>query len=156
MSPRTRTPRRGFTLIEVMVALVLLGLMASVVGPELARFVAGGADRTVRDLLAAAELARDRAVTSGEPVTLAVEVRSGDWLLYSGATPRAGALPIAEGTIRLPDGVALAAPGSAPWAFLRFDPVGGARADRLVVSDRGGRREIFTHPWTASLVATTR
>lgn len=150
------TRRRGYTLIEVMVVLVVLGVAASVVGPELARFVALGADRTVQDLVAAAELARDRAVVSGGTATLAIETRSGAWLIYPGVRPRADATPLASGTVRLPEGVTLAAGGSAPWAFLRFDAVGRARADRLIVSERGSQRELFVDPWTASLVATAR
>jgi len=151
-----RTPARGFTLIEILVVLAMLGTVASVVGPEIARLTPTGADRTVRDLLAAAGRARDLAGSRREPVTIAIETRSGAFMIFAGSEPRAGATPLAEGAIGLPDGVRLEAPAAAPWALLRFDGLGRARGDRLVVSDDSRRREITADAWTASLVATTR
>jgi hypothetical protein len=136
--------------------LTVLGVLAAVVGPEMARLTPTGADRTVRDLLAAAGRARDLAGARGEPVTIAIETRSGAFLIFAGAGPRAGEAPLAEGAIRLPDGVHLEAPTAAPWAFFRFDGLGRARGDRLIVSDYSLHREIAADAWTASLVATTR
>lgn len=153
---RETTSSRGVTLIEMLVVLAVLGIVASVVGPEIARLTPTGADRAVRDVLVAAGRARDLAGSRREPVSIAIETRSGAFMIFAGAEPRAGETLLAEGAIRLPDGVRLEAPTAAPWAFLRFDGVGRARGDRLVVSDYSVNREIAADAWTASLVATTR
>ena len=155
--PRRRADAaRGVTLIELLVVLTVLGVLASVIAPEIARLTPTGADRSVRDLLAAAGRARDLAGSRREPVTIAIEARSGAFMIFTGAEPRAGGTLLAEGAIRLPDGVRLEAPRAAPWAFLRFDGVGRARGDRLLVSDYSRQREVAADAWTASLVAANR
>lgn len=45
---RNRRPQRGFTLIEVLVVLVILGLLMSVVGPRVMKYVGGAKTDTVK------------------------------------------------------------------------------------------------------------
>ena len=66
--------RRGFTLVEMLVVLVLLGLAAALVAPG---FINTPAKRTT-ELVELIGAARDAAVRRGEVVSLHVE-RSGAW-----------------------------------------------------------------------------
>ena len=66
--------RRGFTLVEMLVVLVLLGLAAALVAPA---FTNTPAKRTT-ELVELIGAARDAAVRRGEVVSLHVE-RSGAW-----------------------------------------------------------------------------
>src|SRR3989442_4278135 len=72
--------RRGFTLVEMLVVLVLLGLAAALVAPA---FVPTRARQT-RELVELIGATRDAAVRRGEVVSLHVE-RSGAWQVEGGA-----------------------------------------------------------------------
>ncbi|WP_375056552.1 type II secretion system major pseudopilin GspG [Zobellella sp. DQSA1] len=59
---KTRTSRLGFTLLELLVVLVILGLLASLVGPQVLRQLAGSKTKTaqlqIRELGTALDLYR--------------------------------------------------------------------------------------------------
>src|SRR2546427_12341811 len=86
--------RRGFTLVEMLVVLVLLGLAAALVAPALVPTRA----RQTTELVELIGATRDAAVRRGEVVSLHVE-RSGAWQVEGGAAGRlATPLPAAPFT----------------------------------------------------------
>ena len=79
--------RSGFTLVELLVVLVLMGLAAALVAPAL--FPERGAEQ--RDFAALVEAARDAAARRAEVVSLHLE-QSGEWRLEGAASPEQGAI----------------------------------------------------------------
>ena len=75
----------GFTLVEILVVLILMGLAAALVAPALI------APRREPDLKALLGRARDAAARRGEMVYLQIEP-SGTWRLEGGANPLEGTL----------------------------------------------------------------
>lgn len=73
LHPSRPTGRRGFTLVEMLVVLVLMGIMATMAGPRLmnwARVV--GQRGALNELIADLSLARTQAVRQGQTVSLRV------------------------------------------------------------------------------------
>jgi len=75
----------GFTLVEILVVLILMGLAAALVAPALI------APRREPDLKTLLGRARDAAARRGEMVYLQIEP-SGTWRLEGGANPLEGTL----------------------------------------------------------------
>lgn len=96
--------RRGFTLLEVLVVLLVMGLAIALVAPSLAPRTARP-EEPLREVLHAA---RDAALRRAETVELEI-APSGAWTLYAAASP--GEAPL--GASRLPGWKA-----SAPLAIL--------------------------------------
>jgi general secretion pathway protein G len=64
-------PSRGFTLLELLVVLVLVGLMSGLIGPSLIRSLDAARERAVgRDLQAVLEGLPVRAYAEGAPMTV--------------------------------------------------------------------------------------
>ena len=102
--------QRGFTLIEILVVLVVIGIMVALIGvrmmPDDDRVVRTEAERLALLL----EQARDQAVASGEPIAFSVDAgRYRFWALDAEDewVPRSGDEILKERP--LPDGVQLAA-----------------------------------------------
>jgi general secretion pathway protein G len=81
---RTRRPSGGFSLIELLVVLAILGLLAGLVGPQVMKFLGGSKTKTaklqIEDLSAAMDLFRlevGRYPTSGEGLEALVQEPSG-------------------------------------------------------------------------------
>ena len=83
---RPTTARPGFTLVEMVVVLILMGLAAALVAPALLAPHRRAA--TVSDLV---ESAREAAARRGEVLHLTIEP-TGQWRLESGANPLEGTL----------------------------------------------------------------
>lgn len=74
-SPRPRGRRGGFTLPEMLVVLVVMGIMAAMAGPRLLRWVQVTSQRSVANQLVA-DLGRARAAAAREGQTASVRVVS--------------------------------------------------------------------------------
>ena len=143
----------GFTLIEVLVVLVVLGTVAAVAVPELARLVPTGGERAVQQLSRAWTVAREAAVLRGRPVTAAVDLRTGVYVVYLGP-PGRSSTPIVHGRIEVGRGVRLQS-GARDWAFMGFDPVGRALGPAITVTDGRMSQLVSADPWVAD-IATHR
>src|SRR5579862_732907 len=72
--------RHGFTLIELILVLTLLGIVASFIAPSLSNFVRGRAlDSEARRLLSLTHAAQSRAVSEGVPVVLWMDAKQGSY-----------------------------------------------------------------------------
>ena len=65
MSPNPAGRRSGFTLIEVMAVVVIIGLVMGLVVPNLTASRGAQLERSARDVAAGLELARERAIVTG-------------------------------------------------------------------------------------------
>lgn len=81
--PRTEPracPREGFTLLELILVLALLGIAVAIVTPRLSGFASGRAfDSETRRLLALTHAARSRAIAEGRPIVLWINSTSGTY-----------------------------------------------------------------------------
>jgi prepilin-type N-terminal cleavage/methylation domain-containing protein len=81
-----RTPNRqgGFTLIEIMAVVLLLGLMMSGVSIALDRFLPGQQiDSEARQLLSQLDLARSGAIAAGRPYRVVVDLDDHQYWVYT-------------------------------------------------------------------------
>jgi type IV fimbrial biogenesis protein FimT len=91
MLVRRSLPRRrahGFTLIELVTAIVVMALLATLALPSFTQFVANQRVRNASfDLMAALSLARSEAVTQGKPASLQKTSTTWDqgWTVIDGA-----------------------------------------------------------------------
>ncbi len=140
------TLARGFSLIEIVVVLLLLGIAAAVTAPALARLderdpVGDGAER-VRGVLRGARLA---AVERGRPVVVVIvpeEARYRAWLAGDEARP------LAEAALELADGVRLEA--TEPRPTFVFSPRGPAHGPALSVRRGARAATVAVDPWTGA------
>jgi len=141
---------RGFTLVELLTVLLLLGVAAAVVVPELSRGVRSGAAVAAREVEATYRSARDAAAERGVPVTVTLELATGSYVVRTALGDE-----VERGVVLRRSGVRLTG-GRDGWVVARFGPLGRARADRLVVADNEERYEVTAHPWTAAVEARRR
>jgi prepilin-type N-terminal cleavage/methylation domain-containing protein len=140
--------RSGFTLVEMLVVLMMIGVAALTVAPALRRPDERGASPSADALAAAIARARLQAVTRAVQVSVNVDLAAGLWSSIAHPADRpadttdAGALPLSSDT-RL-------AGGDGKVARVAFDGLGRARADRLAVSDADGTQEVVVDAWTGA------
>lgn len=129
----------GFTLLEMLVVLVLLGLATALVAPRLS---SGGAalDADARTLAAALEDARWTAVRTGRPVLLRLDLESPGW--DGGRLPGTAALHV-TGDAALMAGAA---------AQVRFLPDGSASGADIRLSGRRGGERVIRVDWLTGRV----
>ncbi|WP_006786689.1 GspH/FimT family pseudopilin [Thiorhodospira sibirica] len=126
-------PLRGFTLIELMVVLLIMGMAAALLAPRFGSALTGleikGASR---DLASALRYARGRAIASGSPSAVLIDVNTREYWVAD--RPRA---------YRLPSSVALnLLAGHREWqgegrAAIRFYPDGSASGGQIRLAPAG-------------------
>lgn len=138
---------RGFTLVEILVVLAILGITAAAVVPALARATTDDdVARAARDFERVAVAARTTALERATPVDVTVIPESGRYwvrLLDDGGTT------IDSGTIVLDHGTRLRSLVSRPR--MRFGPLGTADGDSLIVLGGGGARALVLDRWTGGI-----
>ena len=139
---------RGFTLVELLVVLAMLAIAAAVAVPALRPPAERSAGAAADSLLHVLARARTDAAARGTPVH--VEVRAGDGRFAVTADGEDGARDtLRAGSLPLPPG-GRASGGRRGTARMSFDASGRARADRVALTDEGGRIEIVVDAWSGA------
>lgn len=146
--------RRGFTLIELIVVIAIIGVAATVVAPAFRPRTPDA--RTTTDAIVTLYAAASSAATVRlVPVTVVVELATGRFVAV--ATPAAGTAgdTIDHGTLPLPAGAKLDG-GREGWALTSFDAHGNARGSTIEITQEQQRYEVRIDPWTAEAVVRRR
>ncbi|HEX5784265.1 MAG TPA: prepilin-type N-terminal cleavage/methylation domain-containing protein [Burkholderiaceae bacterium] len=139
MSAAGTESSRGFTLIELIVALALGGLLVALLPPQLSRLMDGVRYRVaVQDAMRTLERTRMAAVSTGRRTYMSVDVKTGQ-LLSNGRVE-----------LTLPDTVELAVTGVADLGqelpSVYFDADGSASGGRLSLVS-SGRESVIELDW---------
>jgi prepilin-type N-terminal cleavage/methylation domain-containing protein len=137
---------RGFTLVEVVVVLVLLGVMAAVAAPA---FLNEARGNDLRDGAAVVQRILDRArVTarvSGHRVTVTLDATNSRYWIDD---------PALTGAIALPAGATLWS--ERPRARVTFQPAGPASADPIAVQAHGVSAALRVDRFTGEVTTDAR
>jgi prepilin-type N-terminal cleavage/methylation domain-containing protein len=144
----------GFTLIELIVVLAIIGLAATVVAPAFRRL--GRDALTTSDAIASLYArATGAANVRRVPVTLAIETASGRFTTLTDPAPGTRRDTIESGALPLAAGAQLSG-GENGWALVSFDSHGGARGHTITITQALERYEVQVDPWTAEAVIRRR
>jgi len=142
MSPVDRCEReRGFTLLELMIVLAILGLVIAIAMPTVSRRSPGTSlAAAAGELRAVIHGARTAAIAGGQPIAFRGDPNSGYWLgtQHHRLTSIDGA-----------DAVRVATAGASRIAFF---PSGGSSGGRVILRSAGAHREISVDPVTGRAV----
>jgi type II secretion system protein H len=129
-----RRSRGGFTLIEILAVLTILGLMAAFVLPNMGGFRRRALHNEAKQIAAQLELARQRAVVTGVPHRLWLELDQAEYRLEWLAEDPDEAAPAAPDELDVNGNtpISLAAP---PARTLEYRPIPGNFGRIQVVSD---------------------
>ncbi len=152
--------RRGFTLLEVMVALGVIALAAAIVLPRLGDGGATAVEVAARRIADAANYGRERAILGGTPMRLVVDLDGGRWEVGRPAREATRVERDASRPDALPAGVRVRAVARGETdvarggvAVLDFDPAGDALPARLDLADgRGHAARVLLPPAGARAV----
>ena len=147
-----RVDRSGFTLIEIVVVLTIMGVVGAAVVPRIALQSRNGARASVREIASLYRTARGIAAARGMPATVVVELNTGRYWVYVEPTATTPADTVRQGNVPLDGSTALRG-GDGRWVVTRFDPFGRSRSERgsITVSTGKERYEIRADPWTAAV-----
>jgi general secretion pathway protein H len=140
--------RAAFTLTEILIVIVLLGLMATVAIPALPHRTPTAPAAAAADTIAALlQAVHRRAIQHGAAIDVVIDPATAHYWIR----PRrpSGADSAFDGTLTLPSDVTLGAPVRARFAF---DPAGTAAGDRITATDARGSAAVVTlDPWTGEV-----
>jgi prepilin-type N-terminal cleavage/methylation domain-containing protein len=145
----------GFTLVEVVVVLTILGVVAAVTTPSLARMLRGGADGVARDIVSVYGTAREAAATRGAPASVVLELATGAYWVVTEPSATAAVDTLRQGRLRIAHEIRLTG-GHRGWVVTTFDPLGRSRSSPLFVSEGQDVHEIAADPWTAAVSVQRR
>jgi general secretion pathway protein H len=149
--PRTYIRRGGFTLIEMIVVLAIIGIIGIAVVPSLVRPPAVDTAAAAAPVVEVLRAAQHAAADSGRAVRLDLDPATGHYIARLRTTD--GDNPLATGTLALTNGTRMTA-DSARAVFL-FDPTGPATGDSLLVSGSGRDIMVSVDRWTGDVYART-
>jgi len=136
---------RGFTLVEVLVVLVILGITAATVVPALARATEDDdLSRATRDVERVLVTARRTALERAAPVTVTVVPESGRYWVH-----RMDGTALDSGTVALDGGLRMVSSTRRPR--FQFNPLGTADGDSLLLLGAGGARALAIDRWTGGI-----
>lgn len=143
---------RGFTLVEVVVVIAILGIAAGAAVPALLRSDAGDpVDVSAREVVSLLRSARRAAVERSLPATVTIEPAGGRYWVEVGVPFAAES--VSAGVIPLPSGVRLV--GLENRARFVFDPTGAGHGAQLSVQG-DGQVAITVDRWTGEVRAESR
>lgn len=143
-------PRAGFTLTETLVVLVLLGIAAAAVAPDLRALLRPGSGAVARELAEVYRDARGMAASRGSAVFVAVDPATGAWRTFVGATGSPGAAASSGNLLADRPGTLLLTAGDGS-AIVAFGPHGTARGPDVRVRAGGQTLEVSVDPWTGAV-----
>jgi prepilin-type N-terminal cleavage/methylation domain-containing protein len=141
-----RSVREAFTIMELVVVLVLIGIVSAVVAPALWRAATPDTANTLTaPVVSLLRFAQLTAVGRNQTVSLVIDPNTN---AYRVQTPSDGVIR-RTGTLTFPTQAHFLA--GADRLRVNFDPRGGADADSLVVADVQNVAVIRVDPWTGAI-----
>ena len=142
--PPPRTPaRRGFTLLELVLVMVIIAVVLAMVAPSLSNFTAGrDADFAASQLVSVARWAREQAISEGRVYRLNFDEASQIYFVTAQVGGTFQRPPVEFGqAFDIPDGVVMkwAAPRDGALAVVDFFPSGRCQPARIDVLSRDGQ-----------------
>ncbi|HEX7049243.1 MAG TPA: GspH/FimT family pseudopilin [Longimicrobiales bacterium] len=141
---RARRPA-GFTLAELVVVLLLLGVMAAVVVPALRAPAPDSAPEAARRIAAVLESARNAAVDRGVAVAVRFTAATGEYVVATAPWLDRAPETLGTGRLVLSPGATLHVVGRATTVF---DPLRRARGGSIIVRNGEERYEVSVDHWT--------
>ncbi len=130
---------RGFSLLELLVVMIIMGILAGVAGPSVGRFMNSLAFRKQSGrIMAAVRYARLKAVTNGRPVIMTLDPDNNNLRLDEGAIQEERDLRLAaDETISLnPETIKFSPDGHATPAVISFSR--GERSGKIIIDSLSG------------------
>jgi general secretion pathway protein H len=146
--PGRRRLRRGFTLVEIIVVLIVIAIAGAVAVPELLEAMDVGADDgEIAPLTALLRDARQTSVEQGVIVTLVLDPEGARYRADTSSVNGAGLLH--EGHVELEPGVRMESDSlRLSW---RFRPDGSVFGDTVVVAGQWGSSRVTVDRWTGEI-----